>query len=224
MRIEMVSFFLMCATAWACASSPNPPAQRPDTPTEIPAEPPPATAAPRTIRLASAYKTDRNERCGGSCRFRQHGHSRLTLTIAPNGAAHAEDQGYLRREYRGVDGNREEITKWKHHWRGSWAQKHGRFVLQLDAAQSDCERQSHANAERVPCGPKPATLKLVCRNIDLSSDDKRVHSGWQCRGRGLRRQDATRGPWLFGSNHAWHIFDHTFGREVRLQQRPNSDT
>ena len=205
----MRTFSLVFVVLAACSpSTTHQPADAPPDP--LPPAKDKAVVAPtgNGAKLRSEYRMDRQQPCGGGCNFREHGRSAVTLTIGPNGRAEASDVGHLRREYRAIDGAKEELTEWRYSWTGSWAEKQGVVRLRLAASEATCRRRRSENGPATACEPFKKNMQLVCERIQVDFGVSRPEApGWVCGGARLRRADGTLGPWLFSSQKPWRIKD-----------------
>lgn len=183
-------------------------------------------AAPTTRTFWTVFERDLRRRCGPRCSFSLTGSSLMQLELSPNGQAMASDAGHLRREYRSVRGNTEELTQWTHSYAGSWTEGRGRLGLRLTATQTSCVRRRSPNAPKVEC-PKPKTIRARCVRLAVELDEapQTEARAWRCR---VHPRDApseaSSAPWLFGITTPLAVIDAGRGRafrSVRKVEKPN---
>jgi hypothetical protein len=133
------------------------------------------------------------------------------VRLFETGRARVEDEGERAdSEMDTTWGYREEVFRWRYVWAGSWAEKDGGMVLDLQRPEARCEQtvtDRGAAAPPAPCPEMPGALALACRAERLSVGEtfispdsaKRPYEIWRCvLKEGTRVRGSTPFSWVLG--------------------------
>jgi hypothetical protein len=156
----------------------------------------------RKGRLQTNHDMIASDHCGGDCKYRQRGHSRLQLDIAKNGVVSVANEGVALEEFDSIAGGTQQQTEWSRTWAGSWTHAEGRMVLDLAPGTTSCQRKDANGATDVAPDCGELALQLVCKttNLMLHTPKNRRERVWVCRpkGRVAAKTGMTPFPWVFG--------------------------
>jgi hypothetical protein len=168
----------------------------------------------QTMELRYAMSWNLHADFGAMDRRRE---SKVVLDLAAGGAARLVDEGeYAEGVLDNRWGRKDELTRWRNVWIGSWSEQEDGMLLELRSAFRECEQSStdYGGAPATTdCPGVPAAVSLECIADQVmagpdpacSEQDKQAHAVWICHA-------SAGNPDLGGSPLSW-----VFGTEACLE-------